>query len=31
MPTDTDSQLLRLELAVLAGSLGVARPDADLR
>jgi pimeloyl-ACP methyl ester carboxylesterase len=31
MPTDTDSQLLRQELAFLAGSLGVARPDADLR
>ena len=31
MPTDTDSQLLRHELAFLAGPLGVARPDADLR
>jgi dipeptidyl-peptidase-4 len=31
MPTGTDSQLLRHELAFLAQSLGVARPDADLR
>ncbi len=31
MPTDTDSQLLRHELAFLAQSLGVARPDADLQ
>jgi hypothetical protein len=30
MPTGTGSQLLRHELAFLAGSLGVARPDADL-
>jgi len=33
MPTDADtvSQLLRHELAFLAGSLGGARPDAELR
>jgi dipeptidyl-peptidase 4 len=30
MPTGTDSQLLRHELAFLAGALGVTRPDADL-
>jgi dipeptidyl-peptidase-4 len=30
MPTDTDSQLPLHELAFLAQSLGVARPDADL-
>lgn len=31
MPTDTDSLLLQQELAFLAQSLSVARPDADSR